>query len=1023
MATAAFKASGPLLVRMSTLPAHSFRDGWRESLEDAPDERIAEYVRELAGDPVLREAVEIASESLADSLDRIEKGTLPSRKRLLRIAASLTKYALRISGRPTPFGTFAAVGTAEIGPEPLVRVGTGHRKAVRPDAGWLSAVSMEGIAACRPLSGFRVALNDLCFVRGDRLHAPWVPAREAGATAFEHLSLPLTPAVRLICKATKSPVAVDELIEDVLRSLGPDAPSAGTIEHVVERMITGTLLVTSVVPATATVAGLERLPGPESGARELAMSEIAKFAETRVGEGTSRLRSAVSAMRALHERPGTLLQVDLMADISVRIPADVLAGLEDFATAMWRLSAPSTAAGEFDAYRESFQTTYGINSPVPLERLLDPSSPLGLPEHYGKDPEGAGHTRSARDVLVSEVLADSLLNGMREVILDDELIRRFERSAADGEGTKTVQRSHSAPPSLELCVKILAPDVQALKDGRFRLALSGYTGSRTPGSAAGRFADMLGIADALRRLNAEAADDGPVHAQLCFAPSSSAARNVSQVPPLLDHQLPVGVFAERDRPDVLNWRDLAVVATIGGLRLVSTKDGREVIAVSPSAVNTENAAPPLVRFLVDISESGKAPWQPWNWGGLAQMPALPRVRYGKVIVSPARWKPAAELLRDELPWPAWERALGEWREKFRVPRHVQAAVRDEAFPLDLEHPVHRRLLRQQLNRRDVLIQEDLATDPSAYGWFAGHAHEVVVPLVRDTRVTRPAPVLISSQPLPTPHSPGGEWLYAKVYGPVDCQDSVLAQYLPSLVNQVAGDVDRWFYIRYQDPEDHIRLRLHGDPGRLHGRVLPELRDLLEELRRKRLVRNYVLDSYTPESHRYGGTEVMPYAEELFSLDSYSSIYQLRRRAGRADGLPDEVLAAANYGILLDSLGAWNWAEWVARVYPHDGEKRAVYRRHEQLAHKLIVPGQSLTRFTAHTGLNVLRDLWTGKEAPSRYGRSILRDPFDERMTIALMGMLHMQHNRLLGINPEGEQRSFAVLRGVARTVVGRPADA
>ncbi|MDF5752129.1 PDZ domain-containing protein [Spongiactinospora sp. TRM90649] len=37
-----------------------------------------------------------------------------------------------------------------------------------------------------------------------------------------------------------------------------------------------------------------------------------------------------------------------------------------------------------------------------------------------------------------------------------------------------------------------------------------------------------------------------------------------------------------------------------------------------------------------------------------------------------------------------------------------------------------------------------------------------------------------------------------------------------------GSVDRWLFVRYADPDPHLRLRLHGDPGRLMGEVLPAL---------------------------------------------------------------------------------------------------------------------------------------------------------------------------------------------------------
>ncbi len=36
----------------------------------------------------------------------------------------------------------------------------------------------------------------------------------------------------------------------------------------------------------------------------------------------------------------------------------------------------------------------------------------------------------------------------------------------------------------------------------------------------------------------------------------------------------------------------------------------------------------------------------------------------------------------------------------------------------------------------------------------------------------------------------------------------------------AGLADSWFFIRYADPDPHLRIRFHGDPERLTGTFWP-----------------------------------------------------------------------------------------------------------------------------------------------------------------------------------------------------------
>ena len=90
----------------------------------------------------------------------------------------------------------------------------------------------------------------------------------------------------------------------------------------------------------------------------------------------------------------------------------------------------------------------------------------------------------------------------------------------------------------------------------------------------------------------------------------------------------------------------------------------------------------------------------------------------------------------------------------------------------------------------------------------------------------------------------------------------------------SGAADRWFFIRYGDPDWHLRLRFHGRPERLQGEVLPTLQaaaaPLLEDGRLWRLQ----LDTYEREVERYGGSAGIVLAEKLFHLDSEAVLEML-----------------------------------------------------------------------------------------------------------------------------------------------------
>lgn len=152
--------------------------------------------------------------------------------------------------------------------------------------------------------------------------------------------------------------------------------------------------------------------------------------------------------------------------------------------------------------------------------------------------------------------------------------------------------------------------------------------------------------------------------------------------------------------------------------------------------------------------------------------------------------------------------------------------------------------------------------------------------------------------------PGSEWLYAKLYTGHGIADRLLVDTIRPLVSTAiaSGAADGWFFIRYADPDPHVRLRLHGDPLRLTSEVLPLLSAGLQPLVDDGRIARWQLDTYVREVERYGGAQGIVLAEQLFSLDSECVLAMLESTPGD-DGLAWRwKLAACGVDLLLDALG-------------------------------------------------------------------------------------------------------------------------
>ena len=118
----------------------------------------------------------------------------------------------------------------------------------------------------------------------------------------------------------------------------------------------------------------------------------------------------------------------------------------------------------------------------------------------------------------------------------------------------------------------------------------------------------------------------------------------------------------------------------------------------------------------------------------------------------------------------------------------------------------------------------------------------------------------------------------------------------------AGTVDHWFFIRYSDPHWHLRLRLHGEPVRLHTEVLPRLQAVVGPLLEDGRIWRFQIDTYQRETERYGGAAGIDLAERLFHADSAAVVAIIERLEGDEGAAVRWRLAVRGMDQLIRDLG-------------------------------------------------------------------------------------------------------------------------
>ncbi|MFJ3217842.1 lantibiotic dehydratase [Kitasatospora sp. NPDC086801] len=1071
------------------------------------DAALLAHLAEAAADPALREAIELSSPSLADLLDQVAAGTVPRPAALRRAAEAVSRYRLRMATRPTPFGLMAAVVPARFGAAAKVRWGGADRRALRPDLGWLLPLLDRLRTDPAVLPGLRLAVDQQARLRGGRLVLPYLPERRPGAgTGAEPVAertVRATAVVRAAIRTAAEPVRYPDLLAALTADF-PTAP-AEAVAALVRSLVGQGFLLTDLTPPpdSTDLLGhvLDRIPADHPVHAELTAvrTASAQAAALPRGQATDLLRELRARMTRLAptDRP---LHADLALDVDVVLPDQVRTELEQTAALLWRLSPSAPAPEHLRAYHAEFIERYGTDSPVPLTELLDPDTGMGPPAGYRRPagPRGSANPQpsrarsdadAARDRLLAELAAGALADRgpdgtLPEVLLDDDLLARLTPPRDEAGGA-----ADTPPASLELYAELAADSLEALDAGDFRLVLSPVAGSDRAGATFGRFATLLAgtgagtgagtdpdahpgrpagdpavaggalLAEAAgsARSTGSGADgdgdggtDGALEAHLEFTPYRPRHANIALTPRWLDHRVVVSAFADPGGPSVLPLDDLVVLADPERLAVYSRRLGREVRAATHHALNLRSGAPNAARFLQEVTLTGQRPWQPWDWGAANSAPVLPRVRRGRVVLAPATWRLTAPVPAAAAPFEQWDEGLARWRRRWGVPAAVRLVSGDQRISLDLDLPWHRRLLHSQARSAEPTVLQEEPAPAGDGGWLCGpdgaRTAELVVPLRR----TGVGPTAAGRRrPLParrerTVELPGGSWLFARLAATEARQEEILVEHLPRLLDALPADVDRWFFVRYQDSAPHLRLRFHGAPPVLAAELLPTVHDWVRELRRAGLAADLRLEGYAPETDRYGGAEVLADAERVFHADSLVTLAALRLaraeralsrdllaavniagtaqaflagRAGRSaggrgpDGGPEDRadLPIARQAVPPAVPGVPSVGAWLAGVYPKSERHHQAFRAQRAAALRAIGPdGPTVPAGGLLPADSALTDAWQQRAAAlARYAARVEPSSADP----VLASLLHMAHNRLIGIDREAERRAYALARG------------
>ncbi|CAN5920631.1 hypothetical protein BH24BAC1_BH24BAC1_30030 [soil metagenome] len=543
-----------------------------------------------------------------------------------------------------------------------------------------------------------------------------------------------------------------------------------------------------------------------------------------------------------------------------------------------------------------------------LSRLLPAPKPPGL-QHFlaafkqkfeqravplleALDPEaGVGYEDLAASFLVPRLLQNLTFAPAGETsppltwtpahaLLLDKVLAAKEKGKSirltgkDLEGLPSQEEGGRMPPSLSVVFRITNGEVYLEQAGG--VSATALLGRFTPFNQA-----IHSLAREVARHEQEA-NPAVVLAEIAHFCHSHTA-NIDRRETVRGYEIPVLVQSTLPQDRQIPLSDLWVRVVQDRILLWSGRLRKEVVPRLGSAFNYRRNDLSVFRFLCDLQYQGlKANFTLELSSFFPGLSHYPRVTYHSAVLHLASWHLKNERLSSVAEAPACHGAarLQELASTLGWPRHIALTEHDHQLVFDLEKEADRALFCDTVKAKASVVvrefpfadeREALVTDedrnPYVHQFLAALYHtRQVYPgysFEAEAREKYFQKRLEKKRKL----LPGSEWLYVKLYcHPSRANQLLTENVLPVLsLLQKTGKVKRWFFVRYRDPDYHLRVRLLL-PDQGAGDILALLGQRLAKLVRQGTLRDFQVAVYERELERYTPA-LMEKVEEAFCAGS------------------------------------------------------------------------------------------------------------------------------------------------------------
>ncbi len=875
-----------------------------------PDKIDERRLKNFARNAFILEAVYVASPNLYRKLLKWQEGSLNCPKQIKKTKQTFLKYLYRMSSRTTPFGLFAGCSVVEWSKEkPNIKCQHTLSRLSQLDMHYLGELSQ--------------VLKKTSYIRDHLLYFPNSSIYFIG-NKLRHIRSSYSPENKKVYELSSVRVSyhLKELLEHCHKGMSliemKKLPLLAKFEDSIldeylTTLIDKQIIISELEPCLSKrtylsniCETLKKIYGTHP------CNELKKVVDIleEVQLGLSRIdKNKVNCINAYQEiiqhltdlgvptSNRKLFNITLNKDtvsqgIDPNIQTTLLKGW-----GVLNALATNSSSTNLAVFAAKYYERYG-NKEMPLLKVLDSEAGLSYPVREQKfdtfltkglelfdnrEDSKTSLVWSKKQRLLWSKLNNSLQHRLYAVNIDDKDIKDFE------------VRWDDVPLSLYIMFKIInCAESQVLIE-----AVGGTSGA----NLLGRFTHGNKKMDELVQhisSKEQAQDNNARFAEIVHSPGGRE-ENVIQRTTSREYEIPYLARSAKHPSKQILLKDVNIILEGEKIVLKCAKSGMNIIPRFGSAYNYQLSALPVFRFLCDLQSQGLRTNFTFDWGGLTSLTKFfPRVNYKNVILSPARWLLSKEDFQPDL-FPLADaedivQSFTTFRKIWMIPTYFCLVEGDNELLVDSLNELSICTFIDTIKRKESISLKEFLYDKSINALSPEnelYMQQYIAPLIKTSTSNTS---IIYSTPNNNLHikkhfTPGSEWIYYKLYCGFRSSDEVLAEAIHPLIHKLLqeGLIDQWFFIRYWDPESHLRLRLKVKDQGFNGRIINYVQSYLSPFEQSGVVWRIQLDTYMREIKRYGATS-MEHAESLFCEDS-SDILNIIRNTEIESSEDDRWLSA------------------------------------------------------------------------------------------------------------------------------------